>query len=188
MLLEMIDPANASDEVHRRASEALDTFPFPSSPLPSAEAFHSCITRFFRHAENTMLCARTSFAGEAKMDFHRACVILKEEFGDNGLRVGTRMALYGIEGGIRSVLRVIAVRLAKELSENEIRSRIGCFWNALTVDQKFETIQEYLASVEGSLLPEDLRERGSLEIYGSFPRYFENHPETVRRLRRAVRQ
>jgi hypothetical protein len=113
---------------------------------------------------------------------------LTEEYGENGLRVATRMALYGIEGGIRAVLRAIAVRLAKRFSDNEIRNRIEFLWGSLSVEEKFETVREYLASEYSNLLPEDLKEGGAPEIYANFPRYLEKHPEIIRRLRRAVRQ
>ncbi|NUM53448.1 MAG: hypothetical protein HUU46_07380 [Candidatus Hydrogenedentes bacterium] len=186
--METIDPAKSIDEVHRRATAALDTFQFPNCPLASADECWSCFTRFFRHAENTMLRARGSFAGDAKMDFSRVCSALTEEYGENGLRVATRMALYGIEGGIRAVLRAIAVRLAKRFSDNEIRNRIEFLWGSLSVDEKFETVREYLASDYSNLLPEDLKEGRAPEIYANLPRYLEKHPEIIRRLRRAVRQ
>lgn len=187
-LLETIDPMKSIDEVHRRATEALDTFPFPNSPMASADECSSCFTRFFRHTENTMLRANGAFAGDAKVDFGRVRSILTEEYGENGLRVAIRMALYGVEGGIRAVLRAIALRLAKRFSDSEIRNRIEFLWGSLSVEEKFETVREYLASDYSNLLPEDLKEGGAPEIYASFPRYLARHPEIIRKLRRAVRQ
>ena len=133
-----------------------------------------------------MLGPRQPFAVNPKMHFGKTCRLLMKAFGSDGEKTAANMAIHGIEGGLRRVLKTLALGLAEEFSGNEIRGRVGVYWNSLSLEEKLAAPKEYLAKY-GHLLPADVTECSAARVRGFFPKFLENHPETLRRLRHVGR-
>ena len=185
-LLATIHPERTLIENERRADEALNSFTMPGGAVPDWPAFRDCTTRFVCHAENIMLRPRQPFALDPKMHFGKACRLLMQAFGSEGDKTAANMAIHGVEGGLRRVLKTLALGLAEEYSGNEVRAKVSAYWNSLSLEEKLAAPKEYLAKY-GHLLPADVTEDSAARVRGFFPKFLETHTETLRRLRNVGR-
>lgn len=185
-LLASIHPERTLLDNERLADEALNSFAMPGGAVPDWPAFRDCVTRFVCHAENVMLRPSQPFAVNPKMHFGKACRLLMQAFGPDGDKTAANMAIHGVEGGLRRVLKTLAQGIAEEFSGNEIRGRVSAYWNSLSLEEKLAAPKEYLAKY-GHLLPDDVTECGAARVRGFFPKFLETHPETLRRLRHVGR-
>ena len=78
------------------------------------------------------------------------------------------------------------MRIADELSKNEITARVNAFWRSHSPEELLEASREYLARY-GHLLPSELTEGSAARIVANFPKVLENHPKLVQQLRRVGR-
>lgn len=185
-LLAKIDPERTFTANERLADRALNTFCYPGVRVRDWSAFRDCVARFFRHADNVLLRLPRPLEVCPDMDFHRACLLLKKEFGKEGIKTSAQIAIHGVEGGLYRVLKAIALRLAAEYSANEIGARAMTHWNSLTAQEKLDLTGEYLAKY-GHLLPADVTEGNAPYLRAFFPKFLSKHPELLRRLHEAGR-
>jgi len=140
------------------------------------------VTRFLQHTENKIL--RIGRKRDPNMDLGRVSRLLMKELGPSGDIAAAQMAMAGTGGGLLRVLRIIAARLAQEYTTNEISARVAKFWSEMSVEERLETTEEYLAKY-GHLLPQDVTAGGAPRLKAYFPKFLEKHPELLTRLRRS---
>lgn len=185
-LLASIDPDRTLDEVDRRADQALNSFSPPEARIDRWEPFRACLIQSLRHVEKHLLRLSKAISMGVAFDWGRCCRTLKRIYGVNGEKAAFEMARTGNEGGLRAVLRKMARQMAREAAENEIAARVGCYWDRLSVDEKLNASQEYLAKY-GHLLPSELTEGSAARIRANLPKVLEQHPHLIRRLRQVAR-
>jgi len=185
-LLDSLDPDRTLNEVARRADEAMNTFPLPSSQIADWEAFRRCLIRFHQRVEATILRLRGDVSGGVDFDWGRCCQVLTRAFGVNGEKTAFEMARTGIEGGLYAVLKKTAQTLADSCAENEVAARVGHYWNVLSTDEKLAAPDEYLGR-HGHLLPSELTEGGAGRVRADFPKVLQEHPRMIQRLRQIGR-
>jgi len=180
-LLATITPERTYNETARRADDALNAFLAPGALLDRWDVFQSCMAQFYRHVENTVLRIHSGFQGQFDMDWNCCIKILQHIYGHNGEKTAFEIAHTGNEGGLYSVFRTVAERMADEYVENEIRARIGTWWNDLNLNEKFTAIDEYLANY-GHLLPTELTEGSAARLKVHFEETLFNHVRMLRQL------
>jgi len=185
-LLAKNHPERTLLENERLADKALNSFATPGGTVPDWPAFRDCTTRFVCHAENVILHPRQPFPVNPAMHFGKACRILMKAFGSDGEKTAANMAIHGVEGGLRHVLKTLAQGIAEEFSNNEIRGRVSAYWNSLSLEERLAAPKEFLAKY-GHLLPADVTEGGAARVRGFFPKFLETYPEALRRLRNVGR-
>jgi hypothetical protein len=183
-LLESIDPERTWEETQRLAHNALATFSLNSSVVGSWEDFRDMVPRFLCHVENTVLKIHRDH--DPDHDWGRAVRFLRKDFGPNGDIAAAQIAIAGVEGGLYRVLRSLATRMVEEYSENEVSAKVSRFWNNLTVGERLETGNEYLAKF-GRLLPGDVTEGSAPRVRAFLPQFLVKHPQLVRQLRQVAR-
>ena len=186
-LLQSIDPAITLDTVSARADEAINTFDVDSGSIEKWHEFKDILTRFHWHVQKTILRIQLLKSPNQDIEWGRCCELLLKEFGDNGEKAAFDIARTAAEGGIYRVLKGLASRMVDEYAGNEIRAKINHFWIALSLDEQWEVMDEYLEKF-GYLLPTELTEGSAARRKADFPKVLEEHPRTLRRLREIGRK
>jgi hypothetical protein len=185
-LLASIDPKRTQTSTGKAVDRAINTFPMPGGRVESWPEFRDCVSGFVCHVENTVLQLCPPREVHPTMDFGRACRYLMKEFGPEGDQAGANMAIHGVEGGLYRVLKAVGQRMADEYDGNEVKARIGAYWKRLTVDERLDASKEYLSKY-GHLLPEDVTEGSAARLRAYFPKFLEQHPQLIRKLRNVGR-
>lgn len=185
-ILEQIDPARTVDETERRATDAFISFSVPKVRLDTFAEFQGTVSRFVRQVENAILGSSASFPVNEKMDFYHAHRLLKKKYGNDGEKVACNMAMRGVDGGLNRVLRVLLDQLVAEYSLREIESRIGVWWNGLSIKEKLAVSDEYVAKY-GYLWPADVVDGGAPRLRAYFPKFLAKHPLLTRNMRQTIR-
>jgi hypothetical protein len=185
-LLESIDPARTIDQVSARIDDALNSFSAKSGIIKDWDEFRKLFSTFFRHLENHVLRIHTFRSPNPDIDWGHCCKHLKNKYGINGEKAAFEMVRTGTQGGFYKVLKEVAGQMKEEYAGNEISSRINHFWNALSVDEMIEAIEEYIEKY-GHLLPSELTEGSAGRIKMNFPKVLKEHPRLIKRMRNVGR-
>lgn len=184
-LLEEIDPSKILCEVSSRVDAAVNRFAIREGSIADYNRFVQILSEFIRHIENEVLHLPSNFAPSTN-DWTKCSSILEIEYGPQGHKTAFEMAKRGIHGGFYAVLKNIVQIIANKYAQNEISARIHHFWNALSMQQQFEVIEEYVEKY-GRLLPPDYTEECAVLLKMNFTKVLEEHPRMVQRLRVASR-
>ncbi len=184
-LLENIDPDITLNDVASRVDHAVNRFVQTEIVICDFKKFEGLMSRFVRHIENEVLNLPPSFTPSV-YDWGHCSQILDQEYGDQGYKTAFEMARSGIQGGLYAVLKTIASHLIQEYSKRWISNRVHPFWNALSMTEQFEVIEEY-AEKYGHLLPADNVEGSGVLLKMNFTQVLEEHPRMIQRLREAQR-
>jgi len=184
-LLADIDPSKTYDQTLARADDAINLFSGTSGQITDWNEFSRYMAGFTAHVESKILQLHTCPAG---LDFYWSkCIqLLCHIYGSNGEKAAFEMVRTGKEGGLFSILRTVALRMAEEYAENEIDARIGDYWKKLTLDEQFCVTDEYLEKY-GHLLPSELTEGNATRIRADFPKVLAQHSQIIRKTRRLGR-
>jgi hypothetical protein len=184
-LLTDIDPSRTYDQTFARADEAVNTFSFDRVQITDWGDFNTCLAEFFTHVEAKILQLHPC---PLDVDFHwgRCSQLLHHIYGPSGGKAAFEIARTGNEGGLSSVLRAVALRMAEEYAENEISARVGEYWQRLSVDEQISAATEYLDKY-GHLLPSEMTEGYGVRIRANFPKILARHPQILRKTRRLGR-
>lgn len=184
-LLASIDPDNTSEITFRRANEALNTFP-TGALIDRWEGFKHCMAGFLVHLEAHILRLNEPVSGSRDFCWARCVQHLHGTYGPNGEKAAFEMARTGNDGGLYAVLKALAMRIADEYSRNEVRARIGFYWQGLSVRQRLEASSEFLDKY-GHLLPSELTEGNAARIRADLPKALENYHDLLAKMRRVGR-
>ncbi|MFH1742654.1 MAG: hypothetical protein ABIH23_26920 [bacterium] len=185
-LLESIDPTRPIDETAARVDGALNSFRLHAARITDWGEFKWCVARLVCHVRNTVLRPQPPLAVDRVFDWDKGCKALQREYGASGEKTAFEKARTGNEGGLYSVIKGIANQLTEEYTENEIRSRIGRFWEQLSFEEQSGVADEYLAKY-GYLLPSEMTEASAGRLRANILKVLEEHPRLVRSLRYASR-
>jgi len=185
-ILGEIDPSRTIDPVQRRVDEAVERLPKPWALAPDHPSVRDFLTRLFVHVECAALCIRSNREPHPTMDWSRCCNLLKKRYGPEAEYVAIQRALQGHDGGLTGVVRDLAALMAEEYAQNEINSKVTHLWNRLTVDEKLEASKEYVRKF-GHLLGSDITGGGAARLRAFFPKFLEQHPGLLTKLRRLGR-
>jgi len=185
-LLWQLDPQRTIEPAFQRADEAVNSFATESAQITEWDRFRDCMARFVVHVESCVLRLRRPVRSAFDLEWGRAVAVLTKIYGRNGEKAAFEMARTSNEGGLYGVLKAVAMRLAEDMSKNEIASRVRTFWKDHTPAEVLAASQEYLAKY-GHLLPSELTEDSAARLRANFLKVLENHPELVQRLHRVGR-
>jgi hypothetical protein len=73
------------------------------------------------------------------------------------------------------------MQVAEDYAKNEISAKATVYWNNLSVDDRFDTCDEYISKY-GYLLPSELTEGSAARIKGAFLKVLEAHTNMMLRL------
>ena len=76
--------------------------------------------------------------------------------------------------------------ILEDRSKREISARVWNFWNALTNDEKLDTVDEFVRLV-GHLLPTKFTGGNAAYLKANFPRVLESYPQLLMELSRSLR-
>lgn len=181
-LLESIDPEIVSNETARRADQAIDSFSVDEGKSTVWDEFQALMARFLCHVENAVLRLNPQRSVDFYMDWGRCCQLLVKEYGPNGEKAAFEMTRTGAEGGLYSVLKAVARRLAENYTQNEISAKISHYWNSLSADEMYDATTEYLQKY-GHLLPSEITEGSAARIRANFLKVLEQHPKLINKMR-----
>jgi hypothetical protein len=185
-LLDGLDPDRTIEEAFRRADEAINSFPMRRARIDNWSEFAHCLAEFVVHVESRILCLTRPVRGSFDFEWGRAAGILINIYGRSGEKAAFEMTRTGNEGGLYSVLKAVAMRIADDLGKNEIAARVNAFWRSHSPEEVLAASREYLARY-GHLLPSEMTEASAARIVANFPKVLENHPKLVQELRRVGR-
>jgi len=185
-VLEDLDPERTIEDAFRRADEAINSFPMRCAQITDWNEFTACMAEFVVHVESRILRLRQPVRSAFAFEWGRAVRILTKIYGRSGEKAAFDMARTGNEGGLYGVLKAVAMRIADDLSTNEIIARVNAFWQPHSPEEVLEASSEYLAKY-GHLLPSEMTEASAARIRANFLKVLENHPKLVQRLRRVGR-
>jgi hypothetical protein len=182
-LLERIHPKHTIEETSARADQALNAFPIDSPVIKDWAEFEAFMACFFCHVESAILHIKPARQMDLDFDLARCAKFLEKQYGKEGRKAAFEMARTGNEGGLYAVLKKVALKIAEEYSENEIRARVHQFLAELSPDEENAAAKEYIQKF-GHLLPSELTEGSAARILASFSKYLEQHPRLIYKLRR----
>lgn len=185
-LLDSISPEKTMENIYNRANEAINSFRLKKAQIEQWHEFRRCMAEFNRHLEERILKLRKPI--DVSIDWYWGHSIrpLLKIYGLNGEKAAFEMARTGNEGGMYAVLKAFAMQRAEEYSQNEIAAKVLFFWNDLSVDEQFKTMDEYLQKY-GHLFPSELTEGSAVRLRGSFWKVLQKHPIMAQNLRRTGR-
>ena len=184
-LLADIDPSKTYDQTLARADDAINSFSGTSGQITDWDKFNQYMAGFVAHVEAKILQLHHCPVDSGSY-WARCMRLLSHIYGTNGEKAAFEMARTGKEGGLLSILRTVALRMAEEYAENEIGARISDYWKKLTLDEQLSATNEYLKKY-GHLLPSELTEGSAARIRANFPKVLAQHPEIFRKIRRLGR-
>ncbi len=184
-LLADIDPSKTYDQTLARADDAINSFSGTSGQITDWDEFSRYMAGFTAHVDSKILQLHPCPVGS---DFYWSkCIqLLCHIYGSNGEKAAFEIARTGKEGGLFSVLRTVALRMAENYAENEIVARIADYWKKLTLDEQLCVTDEYLKKY-GQLLPSELTEGSAARIRANFPKVLAQHPQIIRKTHRIGR-
>ena len=185
-LLQTIDPERTLDEVDFRVDAAVNSFNANAGMIAGWQEFKTCMARFFRHLENSILRFDPPYPLNLHYDWGRCCHLILEEYGTSGEKVAFEMARTGVKGGLYSVLKAVARRMTNQYARSEISARIYRYWDGLTVDEQLAVSTEYLEKW-GHLLPSEMTEGCAMRIRANIVKVLQEHPRVLQRLGRVGR-
>ena len=176
-LLAFISPEKTIVETYNRANEAINTFQ-ASARIEKWDNFRYCMAQFLKHIYFCIL--RLSKPADLSFDHYLSWFphILIKIYGSNGEKAAFEMARTGNEGGLYSVLKAVAMRVADEYSENEISAKVNAYLDNLSGDEQFDACSEYISKY-GHLLPSEITETNAIRIRANFRKVLEKHPRLL---------
>jgi hypothetical protein len=185
-LLETIDPDRTIEEAFRRADEAINSFPMRRAQINNWSEFTCYLAEFVVHVESGILRLPRPVRGPLDFEWGRAAAIFIKIYGRSGPQAAFELARTGNEGGLYGVLKAVAMRIADDLSKDEIAARVNAFWQSHSPQELLKASSEYLAR-HGHLLPAEMTESSAARIRANFLQVLENHPKLVQQFRRVGR-
>jgi len=186
-LIESIDPAITLDRISAFVDKAINSFPEKRGAVTQWEKFKEFLARFHCHIDNVVIQYDIPREFHYGFDWSRCYHLLEAEYGKNGYKRAFDMSRTGLEGGLYGVLKAVANQMIHFYAGNETSVKISHFLNPLSVDERFEIMDEYLDKY-GHLLPSELTEGYAGRIKVNFFQVLKQHPHLVKKMRRVGRE
>jgi len=187
VLLQKIDPDGL--DMHKMASRvdrALDGFHVKWAQVQNRDDFRECIAAFVFRVKVSPV-ASLWLAGTAQIHWWESgSGLLAEAYGPNGADRAYYLAAGGDNGGIHGVLRKLGTAILRHDTEAHVGRCIRDYWEQLSVVERLNAPEEYLAKW-GGILPLSLRGRHGPPIGARFPEILTKHPDWLRSMRSGLR-
>jgi hypothetical protein len=184
-LLEEIDPFGQIERYYKRMNSAIGSFSYDSITIQNWPEYENYIAKYHCHLENTTL--NVNMPVHPELHYQRCIRFLKEEFGPNGEKIAYKMAKTGVNGGLYTVLYIIAKRLAEFYARNTIVAFVDKYWNKLSNSERIAAAKEYRKKY-AHLFPLDYAEKSPEFIAANLQKILEEHSFMVKRIRKFMRQ
>ena len=185
-LLDSISPEKTIEDIYNRANGAINSFRFKKAQITQWDEFRWCIAEFSRHLDGHIMNLRKPVDISLDWYWGHSVRSLLKIYGINGEKAAFDMARTGNEGGLYAVLKAFAMRRAEDYSQSEITAKVLTFWDGLSVEEHFKTVDEYLQKY-GHLFPSELIEGNAGRFRGCFWKVLQKHPELVQQIRQTGR-
>jgi hypothetical protein len=180
-MLSSIDPDRTIVETFNRANTAINTFPMARACIDQWDQFKYCMAELIRHVDFHSLGLKQPVQASSE-DYWALFAerVLRDVYGPSGAKAAFEMARTGCGGGLRAVIRAVAMHIAEGYAKKEIAAKVNAYWNRLSVDEQFSACTEYLSKY-GSLLPSEITEANAARIRADFPKVLKQHPWLLRK-------
>lgn len=185
-LLKDIDPSKTIDQVEDRVNAALITLRVEKAVIDDWDRFKMFLSECCHLFERRILNLPSQGTFDQDMYWTHCINLLNAEYGSSGPRTAFEKSRTGVEGGLYSVLKAMARRMADEYAAREIAARVGIFLAGLSADEELQACNSYIEEY-GHLLPSELTEGSAARIKSNFARVLEAHPGLIRRIRKSFR-
>ena len=179
-LLADIDPERTIEPAFRGADAALNTYPMLVGRIEAWPSFEDSMGRFWRHLQKHIVGLRGDGSGFERFHQDFAAQVLRKEYGPSGYAAAFEFARTGNEGGLYSVLKKLANRIATETATNWIAMAVDGWWRRLSLEEQLAVPDEYVARF-GHLLPSELTEHSAARIRVGIRGVLKEHPWLVQR-------
>lgn len=187
VLLQRIDPDGLDMREMAAGTDAkLNSFHVKWAQVQNREEFRECIAAFIFHAKIPSI-ARPWFASTPQ--FHWWGIgrdLLELAYGPNGTERAFRLVAEGADGGTHGVLRKLSAAMLQDRRSGYIAECVRNFWESLTVAERLNAPEEYMAKW-GDILPLSLRDRRTSPVRARFTEILKKHPDWLRQLRSGLR-
>lgn len=187
-LLSDIAPGRTIEPIGRRVDQAVNSFAFGSGRVVRFQDFTARTIQLIERIEAHILNLRRGLpSASPEMAWGRMVTVLNRAYGAEGVKTAFEISRTGVEKGYYGVCRKVGEVLAEQFAEAEIAARVWGYWNALSADEKLAAGREYVAKYGRQLLPSELRERSAARIRANLPKFLQEHPRQLHRLRQVGR-
>ena len=183
-LLRKIDPSETIGLSGQDMDRALMQYKYGSGSVRNHREFCSYLARFYCHIEK--ICINRKIPVNEKMDYFRCAQILNEEYGPKGEQFALEMAIARVNGGLYSILKLIAGRTVHRYSRNIVRSHVDSFIRSLSFNERLEAAAEYKRRF-GNLLPPAYVNSNIALLTANLEKILEEHPFAIQRVRQVFR-
>jgi hypothetical protein len=109
--------------------------------------------------------------------------VMQKRFGRSTSHACFEIARTGTEGGIREILRTAAELYFMDKAEHRVGGLVADYLAGRSLDDKRSDTEEYMRKYE-RLIPAELREGGATRILMNLQQVLQQHPFSLRDLRR----
>jgi len=184
-LMESIDPSRTIDRVSAAVDDAFNSFEY-NNPISSFDDYEEYMARFVMHIESVVLNFGSNVPYNKNFWWARYSNLVGNRHGPDAWKMNYEKILTGKDGGTYKLLKDVAAMILEDRSGREISARVWRFWEALTNDEKLETVDEFLQKF-GHMLPSEYTGGGGAYLKANFPRVLEKYPQLLMEIRRSVR-
>jgi len=178
-LLENIDPRKTLDEVENDIMNALNNFNITKNRIDNYDEFKDCLIDFTRSAWRSLLHAPTIFKDDRDFLYTKALEYLKNDYPGNTEITAYEIMESGAEGGTYTVLKNLASSMARMISNDGIKTKVGEYIHNLSFDEQGAASKEYIEKYK-DILPSNIF-NDQLKFQISFQKVLENHPYMIRK-------
>ncbi|VGO19135.1 hypothetical protein [Pontiella sulfatireligans] len=168
--------------IDQKVDAALNGFAVKTAILTDWDSYCECLARCLSHVEATLLGINP---GPVDIQFcsNRCWHLLKRKYGDSAAQAAFEEVRTGSGGGLRGVLRILALEYGAEYSRNLISVTVESYFSHRSVEQLMADAKEYMATYH-QILPPEITEGTGARIHSGFRKALKQHPYLMRRLRR----
>ena len=170
------------DRIDSKVDVALNTFVMREAILTDWDSYRECLARCLSHVEASLLGIKP---GSVDVQFFsgRCWHLLKQKYGESAAQAAFEEVRTGNGGGLRGVLRTLAMQYGTEYARNLISVTVESYFSHRSVEQLMADAKEYMAAYR-QILPTEITEGSGARIHSSFRKALKQHPYVLRRLRR----
>jgi hypothetical protein len=184
-LLASIDPARTIDRVSAAVDEAFNSFR-NRNPIRTFEDYREYMSKYVQHIEQIVLGIRSNHPYDMEFFWTRYSNLVNSGGDREAWKWNYEKITTGQDGGLYKILKDVAALILDDRSKREISGRVWDFWNSLTNDEKFDTVDEFVRLV-GHMLPTKYTGGNAAYLKMNFPRVLESYPQLLMELRRALK-
>lgn len=184
ILLKKISPTMTIDKNDRFMDQATNRFRYGTSAVRNRKDFQVYFARFYCYLENISFKRNRNL--NEKFDFHRCIQVFRDTYGLKGEHVAFEIALTGVDGGIYSLMKLIAKKTSEKYSRNQIRAIVDKFLSHLSFDETLSVAGEYKRKF-GRFLPFSYANGSVALLAANLQKILEEHPFMIKRMRQVVR-